>query len=217
MSIPRSNYAIELFNRRLAALRSKFQSSSTLLTPKEFQDAVPGLSKANADKYYSALVSTLRKYGITTKLRIAHFLAQVGHECISFSCMAEAGYLSDEKRKAYYLKTYGHRPTIIPDKDAPMSTWFFGRGAIQITHDFNYKSYSKVVQRGDILTNPGVIETDPNLALDVAGWYWNSRSLNAYADQDNLLTITKKINGGTNGLADRDSRLAHAKRAFGLQ
>lgn len=217
MSTPKQSYAMHLFNKKLDAIKKRFYANSPLLTPDQFQAAVPSITKANVDKYYSALVSTLRKYGITSKLRIAHFLAQVGHECISFSCMAEAGYLSEDKRKAYYLKTYGDRVSIIPDKNSPMNTWFYGRGAIQITHDYNYKSYAKVVERGDILTTPGIIETDPNLCLDVAGWYWNSRSLNVYADQDNLLTITKKINGGTNGLADREKRLIHAKRALGLQ
>jgi putative chitinase len=207
---------IQLFAKKLQALKAKFAANNHLLTLDEFQRAVPKMTRANAEKYYTPLLSTLRKYGITSKLRIAHFLAQVGHECISFSVMAEAGWLSREKRIDYYLKTYGSRPSIIPDKDAPMESWFFGRGAIQITHDFNYKSYSKVVGRNDILTNPGLIETDPILALDVAGWYWDSRSLNVYADQDNLLTITKKINGGTNGLSDREIRLEHAKKILGL-
>jgi putative chitinase len=218
MSIDKANFtfAKELFARKMAELRKKFASTSTILTMEEFMQAVPSLTKTNADKYYSPLVSCLIKYGITSKLRIAHFLAQVGHECISFSCMAEAGYLSASKRKAYYLKTYGHRPSIIPNPNGDMSTWFIGRGAIQLTHDYNYKSYTKEVGRNDILTNPSLIETDPQLALDVAGWYWSKWSLNTYADQDNLLTITKKINGGTNGLEAREDRLAQAKRVFGL-
>ena len=218
MSIEKASFSFakELFTRRIAELRKKFASSSTILTMEEFMQAVPGLTKTNADKYYSSLVSCLIKYGITSKLRIAHFLAQVGHECIAFSCMAEAGYLSAAKRKAYYLKTYGSRPSIIPNPNGDMNTWFIGRGAIQLTHDYNYKSYSKEVGRNDILTNPSLIETDPQLALDVAGWYWSKWSLNTYADQDNLLTITKKINGGYNNIEDRKSRLEIAKRIFGI-
>lgn len=218
MSIDKANFtfAKELFARKMAELRKKFAAGSSIITLDEFMQAVPNLTKANADKYYSALVSCLLKYGITSKLRVAHFLAQVGHECMSFSVMAEAGYLSDAKRKAYYLKTYGSRPTIIPNPNADMSTWFFGRGAIQLTHNYNYKSYSTAIGRSDILTNPALLETEPQLSLDAAGWYWDKCSLNVYADQDNLLTITKKINGGTNGLEAREARLEQAKRVFGL-
>jgi len=218
MSIQKNSfsYAKELFHKKLASLRHNFSSKSPILTKEEFLAATSHLTKENADKYYSAVLSCLVKYNITSKLRVAHFLAQVGHECMAFSTMAEAGYLSREKRKAYYLKTYGKRPSIIPNPHADMDMWFFGRGAIQITHDFNYKSYSLEVGRNDILISPSIIETEPQLALDVAGWYWDKHNLNVYADQDNLLTITKKINGGTNGLENRADRLLIAKRVFGL-
>jgi putative chitinase len=87
---------------------------------------------------------------------------------------------------------------------------FKGRGLIQLTGRSNYEQYSK--DRGiDFIKNPELIATDPNNCVDVAGWYWNSRNLNKYADQDNVRKITKRINGGYNGLEDRIKKLEICK------
>ena len=59
--------------------------------------------------------------------------------------------------------------------------------------------------------NPHLLATDPNIAADCSGWFWATRHLNELADNDDLLAITKRINGGTNGLDDRARRLKLAK------
>ena len=131
--------------------------------------------------------------------------------------LAEAGWLSEAKRKAYYLKMYKGRTSIIPNEDSPISTWYFGRGAIQTTHDYNYRSYGKYIEKEEaLMADPSLLEKDPYYAMDSAGYFWFKTDLNVYAAQDNLLKITKIINGGTNGLDDRAEKLDRAKKVLGL-
>jgi putative chitinase len=89
---------------------------------------------------------------------------------------------------------------------------FKGRGLIQITGRTNYTNYGN--DRGQdyvIALNPNLLATDPNVAADCTGWFWATRHLNELADNDDLLTITKRIDGGINGLDDRAQRLKLAK------
>ncbi|MGY9054750.1 MAG: glycoside hydrolase family 19 protein, partial [Alphaproteobacteria bacterium] len=72
--------------------------------------------------------------------------------------------------------------------------------------------YGKAINK-DLLPGdaPTLVANDPSMAVDVACWFWKSRRLNRYADNDDVLTVTKRINGGTNGLDDRERLLARAK------
>jgi len=90
-----------------------------------------------------------------------------------------------------------------------------GRGLIQLTGRANYTQYADTRQV-DVVQTPNPVATDPILATDVAGWYWDSRDLNHYADNDDIRAITKHINGGYNGLEDRQDYLHRAKGAFGV-
>lgn len=89
---------------------------------------------------------------------------------------------------------------------------FKGRGLIQLTGRANYKAYGDAIGI-DLLDADGCrrVATDPNLAVDVACWFWETRGLNALADQDDVRAITRRINGGLNGLADRERQLARGK------
>lgn len=91
---------------------------------------------------------------------------------------------------------------------------FMGRGFIQVTGRFNYKQASIALFGNEsLLSKPELLELDPALS---AGWYWASRKINRAADADDVLAVTKLINGGTNGLAERKAYLAIAKRELGL-
>ena len=79
-----------------------------------------------------------------------------------------------------------------------------GRGFIQITGHDNYASYG-------IADSPDTL--DP---CDSAGWFWNTKGLNQIADGDDIMTITRVINGGLNGLDDRKNRLANIKKSMGI-
>ena len=156
-------------------------------------------SKKNAERFYDGIIETCDRYKINILLRLCHFLAQVLHESGNFRYMEElASGAAYEGRKdlGNIHKGDGKK--------------FKGRGLIQLTGRANYAAYSK--DRGiDFVANPELIATDPKNCVDVAGWYWNSRKLNQYADKDDVKTITKRINGGYNGLDDRIKKLAICK------
>lgn len=194
----------------------KFQIAK-MITKDQFKQIAIGAKPETIDKFYDPLIVTLDKYQINTKLKIAHFLAQILHESVNLGVLAEAGWLSEAKRRAYYLKTYKGRTSIIPDESKPIANWYIGRGAIQTTHDFNYRSYGKYIGKEEaLMADPSLLEKDPYYAMDSAGYFWFKTDLNVYAVQDNLLKVTKIINGGTNGLEDRAEKLERAKKVLGL-
>lgn len=151
-------------------------------------------------KFVDPINSTLEKYQINTKLRICHFLAQIIHECGRFQWMEELA-----SGDAYDTRVdLGNTP----EKDGD-GRKFKGRGCIAITGKANYKTLSKAFGI-DFVKTPELLK-EPKWATLSAGWFWETRKLNSLADQDKFLEITKKINGGTNGLEDRKKYLLLAK------
>lgn len=160
------------------------------------------MSKAfDLDKKYTTLLS---RYGVNTPLRKAHFWAQLSHESGDFKYTKELG-------NDLYFKKYDGRKDLgnIVSGDGLR---FKGRGYIQVTGRNNYAQISKDTGI-DYLNNPQWLEREAD-ALTSALWYWDTRKLNAIADKDDVLTLTKRINGGTNGLQDRKDRLAKYKSEF---
>ena len=156
-------------------------------------------SKSDVDRYYPALSTGMATNNINTPLRLAHFLAQVGHESGSLRYSEEGASGAAYEGRADLGNT-----------QAGDGKLFKGRGLIQITGRANYKAYGDA--RGqDYVTNPTRLATDPAVAVDSAFWFWNTSNLNSLADADNVNAITLKINGGYNGLADRQAKLARAK------
>ena len=153
------------------------------------------------ERYYKHLVTTMATRSINTSLRRAHFLAQLGHESGSFRYneeIATGAAYEDRSDLGNTEKGDGER--------------FKGRGLIQLTGRANYKKYGESI--GQDLTVDGnwtTVATDPMLAVDAAGWFWETTGLNALADSDDLNKITKRVNGGYNGLADRKAYLKRAK------
>jgi putative chitinase len=82
-----------------------------------------------------------------------------------------------------------------------------GRGLIQLTGKDNYTACGKALGI-DLVADPGQVAHDPVAVLS-AGWFWDTRKLNQWADKGDVLTVTKKINGGTIGLEDRKSHYEH--------
>lgn len=135
-------------------------------------------------------------------LRLAHFMAQLAHESGSFAYMEEIwgptkAQLGYEGRAdlGNTQKGDGFR--------------YKGRGPIQLTGRANYRQFGTKLGM-DFERHPEMVAY-PSIGLRVALEYWHSRNLNAWADIDDILTITKKINGGTNGLDDRKVHLAKLK------
>ena len=147
--------------------------------------------------------------GLNRPHRLAQFLAQIAHESGLWRYDAEVwGPTSAQKR--YDTRTdLGN--TAAADGDGFL---YRGRGPIQITGRSNYREFTAWAraldpQAPDFVANPDAVLTDPWEGLGPI-WYWDSRDLNRYADNGDLLTITKRINGGTNGLSDRQAQYTRA-------
>lgn len=140
-----------------------------------------------------------RTYGILDKgLRLAHFMAQLAHESGGFRYMEEIASGSAYEGRADLGNTQpgdGKR--------------YKGRGPIQLTGRANYRRFGQALGI-DFENNPEIVAL-PSIGLLVACKFWDDRKLNALADADDVEAITRRVNGGTNGLADRKAYLAKAK------
>ena len=166
---------------------------------------MPRALPANIDRYYEPLVKGMKKYGITKPLRMAHFVAQIGHETASFRYAEE---IADGS--AYEGRTD------LGNTQPGDGRRFKGRGLIQLTGRANYTRYSK--HSGvDYVANPGKVASDPFVAVDVACWFWDDKKLNRFADRDDVKEVTRRINGGYNGLDDRIEYLVRAKAVLGIK
>ena len=192
-----------------------------LITKEQLKAILLRVSDERIEKYLLPLNKCLNHYNINTPLRIAHFIAQVAHESGSFRYNEEIW--SNPKLNAQGVATRGASWQLryegrkdLGNTETGDGYRFRGRGLIQLTGRFNYVKYGASLGR-DLTsgTNPDLVG-EPELAVDAAGWFWNSRKLNTYADRDDVLRITKRINGGTNGLNDRKAFLKRAKTVFNL-
>ena len=162
--------------------------------------------KSRLETFTPGVNATFEKYQINTKLRIAHFLAQVMHESGGFQWLKELWGPTAAQR------TYepNHRKAReLGNTQKGDGFRYRGRGLIQLTGRGNYKRFSDAINV-DCVAKPDLVAEAP-YAVYAAGWYWNSRSINNPADQDNLREVTRRINGGYNGLADRAKYLKRAK------
>lgn len=146
-----------------------------------------------------ALPKLLKRYDIITAHRIEHFIAQAAHESDGF-CTTEE-YASGEAYEG--RKDLGN----VQKGDGRR---FKGRGIFQLTGRANYSRYGQRLGI-DLLSDPERA-AEPALSLEIACLYWSDRGINAMADEDDLYRVTRAINGGTNGLADRRHYLTLAKR-----
>jgi putative chitinase len=144
-----------------------------------------------------------REYKINTPERLAAFLAQVGHESGRFH------YTEEIASGAAYEGRLDLGNTEPGD-----GRRYKGRGLIQLTGRYNYCELSKDTGI-DFLANPTLL-SDPEYAVLSACWFWHRRGLNTLADNGQFYLITKKINGGYNGLSDREYFYRKCKEAFYL-
>ncbi|MBQ1481351.1 MAG: glycoside hydrolase family 19 protein [Sphingomonas sp.] len=135
-------------------------------------------------------------------LRLAHFLAQAGHETMSFARMTEIWGPTPAQRR------YGGREDLGNVRPGD-GFRFRGRGVLQITGRDNYRRFGALVGV-DIESQPERA-AEPAVAMALACAYWTSRRINAAADRDDVEAVTRLINGGLNGIDDRRARLARAK------
>lgn len=169
------------------------------------------ITKANAEKYIPWLNKYMSQFGITSRMRVCHFLAQILHESghLRYSREIASGAAYDTGSLAVKLGN-------TPQKDGDGQK-YKGRGLIQLTGRANYLAFQNwlwsINKDEDIYNNPEKLER-PEYAVLSAVYFWNSRDLNKLADKDMLIAITKRINGGLNGYKDRLQLLSNAKKVI---
>jgi putative chitinase len=176
------------------------------------------------EEWVEPLNETFAKYEINTPKRQACFLGQCMHESGGFKFLKEnlnysakglvatwpsrfpnIEYASEYERKPERIanKVYSGRMGNTEEGDGAK---YIGRGLIQLTGKDNYKAVTEALGV-DLLANPHLLE-EPRYAALSAGWYWNKKGLNATADANDIETMTKRINGGSIGIADRQAKIA---------
>lgn len=173
------------------------------LSGNNLKQMLPFATGSNIEKFTGPINATLAKFQINTPRRIACFIAQLAHESGSLKYVRELA-----SGQAYEgRKDLGN---IYPG-DGPR---FKGRGLIQVTGRANYRAVGAFFGE-DFEVNPDKLE-QPDWAAMTAGWYWESRKLNALADIDDFRRITLKINGGLNGYLDRIKHWERCKKVLGI-
>ena len=236
-------------------------------TPKNSGQITLALLKAadssNKEKYYESILDIMNQYAktyaIDTPLRIAHFLAQIGHES-GFKMVEEGGsYTAKRMRKIFGCKGGAKNYDAVTD-DASKGRlrdklWteeakyannsknllnyvyssrmgngdeasgdgykYRGRGMMQLTGKNLYKKFTTTHNKKnpsdqrDFEASPELLN-EISYGVESAFFYWDSRNINTIADSDNLTKVTIAVNGGTNGLPDREARLKRIKKELGI-
>ena len=176
-----------------------------------------------AEKWAIPLQFVCDKYEINTPERVAGFLAQVGHESGGLRFTVEnLNYRADALTRVWpsrfppgIAESYAMQPEKIANRayadrmgngnEASGDGWKYrGRGLIQLTGADNYADFSLSADN-EALSDPDSV-AEPELAALSAGWFWSRNGLNALADAKDIVGMTRRVNGGTNGLDDRQMR-----------
>jgi putative chitinase len=186
------------------------------------------------DQWYEALSAILPEYGINTPERVAAFIAQCAHESGGFKFLKEnLNYKAESLLKVFpkYFKTldearaYEKKPEKIAnriygnrmgngDESSGDGFRYCGRGLIQLTGKENYSWFAASLEI-PVEEASEYLETFEG-AVQSACWFWEENKLNQWADKKDILTLTKRINGGTIGLDDRIKHFNHALHVLGV-
>lgn len=156
-----------------------------------------------ADTYAAPLTQACAEFEISTAARVAAFVAQIGHE---------SGQLHYVRELATGAAYEGRRD--LGNTEPGDGPRFRGRGLIQCTGRTNYRQAGAALGL-DCEVSPELLE-EPINACRVSAWWWHQHGLNELADRGEFQRITFRINGGTNGLADRLALWSRAKTVFGV-
>jgi putative chitinase len=182
----------------------------------------------NIDGWYNAMVKILPKYEINSPNRIAGFMAQCGHESVNFTVLEEnLNYSAETLEKLFskYFSKAGRNAADYAKKPEKIANIIYasrmgngdtasgdgwkhrGRGIIQLTGNENYTNFGNSIGKSvdEVIEYLKTIEG----ALESACWYWNSRKINAVCDANDITKMSKLVNGGTIGLAERKKHYDH--------
>lgn len=202
MGLPISDGLITDDDPTIEALR-RGVSRSAKMDKEKLVAFMPHALEANIVRYGTHLRALMPKYGITKTVRVVHFLAQLAHESGSFRFTEElaSGAAYEGRLDLGNIKRGDGKR-------------YKGRGLIQLTGRANYQAYSDATGI-DYIGKPKLLATDPKVGVDVACWFWKANGLNQLADTDDVRAVTRRINGGLNGIDDRMAFLRRAKCLVG--
>ncbi len=207
----------------------------TELTLEQLKQLLP--KNPYVEHWHRALAQLLPDYDINTPQRIAAFVAQCAHESGGFTALKEnlnykavtlrkifPKYFPDDaianhyaslpnKQEAIANKVYASRMGN-GDEASGDGYRYCGRGLIQLTGKNNYQAFADSLEM-DVEDVPEYLATFEGAAQS-ACWFWESNNLNQWADKGDILTLTKRINGGTIGLDDRIKHYQHALHVLGV-
>jgi predicted chitinase len=177
-----------------------------MLTESQLQQIVPRLQPPKLALYLPHLNRAMQRHGVDTMLRTAAFVAQLAHESSEFRFMEEIwGPIPAQLR----YEPPSSLAARLGNTEPGDGQRFKGRGPIQITGRFNYRKYGELLDI-DLVAAPERAAA-PELAFETAGMFWRSNGLNELADAQDFVAMTRRINGGVNGLEDRQRYYARAK------
>ncbi|WP_211253834.1 glycoside hydrolase family 19 protein [Deinococcus misasensis] len=200
-----------------------------MITPELIRKINPSAPRPDimAEKFQKAA----DQHGINTKLRVAHFLAQLAAESRLVPQEENLNYSAKRLREVWPARfptlesaqPYAMNPEALGDKvyggrmgnTQPGDGFKYrGRGFIQLTGRDNYATYGELTGF-DLVGNPDLL-LQIGVGAQVAAAYWKARNLNRFADQDKIRGVTRGINGGLNGLEHRAQYLRLIKQHFGI-
>lgn len=207
------------------------------MTSEQFQQAA-NISAGLAARWFQPLTVAMAEFGVDTALRQAAFIAQIGTESAGFSQLSESfnysvaglaifgNRLSDVQRA-----TLGRQPgekTVPIERQQQIANivyggrygnthegdgWLYrGRGLKQVTFYDNYFECAAALDV-DVVGDPDLLLQEVNAARS-AGWFWQANRCNGFADISDMIGLTRRINGGLNGLPDRQARYQIARKAL---
>jgi putative chitinase len=205
--------------------------SDFILSRAQLAQLLPG--NPYLDHWYHALEQALPDYDINTPHRVAAFIAQCAHESGGFRALKEnLNYRAVTLRKVFpkyfpndeIANQYAGKQEMIANRvyggrmgNGPEETGdgyrYCGRGLIQLTGKINYQNFADSIET-PVEDLPEYLATFEG-AVQSACWFWEANNLNQYADSGDILTMTKRINGGTIGLEDRKKHYEHALHVLG--
>jgi putative chitinase len=204
-----------------------------MITLRLLQQIAPKTKKEVLEAYVSPLNAVCKQYGILDNhKRIAAFLAQVAHESGGFNFTKENLNYSAKALQTVFKKyfptekdaiAYERKPEQIANRvyanrmgnndEQSGDGWKYrGRGLIQLTGKDNYTKFAESMKK-TLTETVTYLETHEG-AVTSAAWFWNRNKLNEFCDKDDFVGLTKRINGGTNGLEDRKHHYELALKAL---
>ena len=202
------------------------------LLPKVLRVVAPTLSASEVDLWATVLTPSMRSSGIINPRRAAAFLGQVAHESQGFRVLEENLHYSAERLckewpMRFVIPTSAQARACAGNPEALANTvyggrlgncrqgdgWLFhGRGIIQLTGRDNYQAFANAIG-ADVSTIPALLLT-PAGSAKAACWFWTRHGINPMADGWDIESITRTVNGGTNGLKERTALSERALAAF---